>query len=440
MLEPPEKRKCVDCGQKAAQYDHVGGYDKPEDVEPVCASCHNKRTARRLYDRGAPVLRLKPTELREAPGDWRHGFSWGLVKHPKGDFEVNADFADEMIGSFQFMRDTYGYYPPISAEHAIEIEFPNSPGEMIEIDGISYGLVTNIEARNDGVWMCLAFNKLGRWLNDQGAFAYVSPSFYPEYEDPHTGRVLRNLLREFAQVSVPHMKKLETPVEGLYGLHEDGFYPHTKLTETLMSTDNNKKPTPEPKKNTDDEGAEEPSMQQLMDTMKEVASSVTSLAERVTALENMDEEPEENGDGEDDEMAEMRDELEKMKKQLADEQKAREFSEALVAVQDQLPTIDAETARDLAQVRVENRERYDRLAKKFTALADDVSTLENGKVGSGTPPRQNRKPVTELIGEAKENGVKRGAGLISFMTSNGYEPHELDDAFFAEAQKAYGAR
>ena len=48
-LDPPQKRKCVGypghkCKEKGSQYDHVNGYDDPEDVVPVCASCHNVRT------------------------------------------------------------------------------------------------------------------------------------------------------------------------------------------------------------------------------------------------------------------------------------------------------------------------------------------------------------------------------------------------------------
>lgn len=48
-LDPPQKRKCVgypghNCKSKASQYDHTNDYDDPEDVVPVCASCHNVRT------------------------------------------------------------------------------------------------------------------------------------------------------------------------------------------------------------------------------------------------------------------------------------------------------------------------------------------------------------------------------------------------------------
>ena len=34
---------CMDCGGQAARYDHYAGYDKPLDVQPVCAACDGKR-------------------------------------------------------------------------------------------------------------------------------------------------------------------------------------------------------------------------------------------------------------------------------------------------------------------------------------------------------------------------------------------------------------
>ena len=49
-LAPVRERKCADCGAQASEYDHVDGYKDQkafEKIEPVCASCHHKRTNNR---------------------------------------------------------------------------------------------------------------------------------------------------------------------------------------------------------------------------------------------------------------------------------------------------------------------------------------------------------------------------------------------------------
>jgi hypothetical protein len=41
-LKKPTEFKCVDCGKAATQYDHRD-YNKPLEVQPVCASCNAMR-------------------------------------------------------------------------------------------------------------------------------------------------------------------------------------------------------------------------------------------------------------------------------------------------------------------------------------------------------------------------------------------------------------
>lgn len=41
-LKPAKECICVDCGNKAAHYDHRD-YNKPLDVQPVCRSCNRSR-------------------------------------------------------------------------------------------------------------------------------------------------------------------------------------------------------------------------------------------------------------------------------------------------------------------------------------------------------------------------------------------------------------
>lgn len=41
-IPPIASRNCVDCGEKAAIYDHRD-YNKPLEVEPVCVRCNTRR-------------------------------------------------------------------------------------------------------------------------------------------------------------------------------------------------------------------------------------------------------------------------------------------------------------------------------------------------------------------------------------------------------------
>ena len=46
--------KCVDCGKQASEYDHRD-YDKPEQIEPVCASCNRKRGSAKFIEPDKPI-------------------------------------------------------------------------------------------------------------------------------------------------------------------------------------------------------------------------------------------------------------------------------------------------------------------------------------------------------------------------------------------------
>jgi hypothetical protein len=42
FLKPAKEHSCVDCGAQAEHYDHRD-YNRPLDVEPVCACCNAQR-------------------------------------------------------------------------------------------------------------------------------------------------------------------------------------------------------------------------------------------------------------------------------------------------------------------------------------------------------------------------------------------------------------
>ncbi len=79
-LKPAKKRRCVDCNKRAQQYDHHEGYGgkNKTNVQPVCCSCHLKRT----YARGE-----KRTNSAAISGskhyNWKGGVSRDRIKYQR---------------------------------------------------------------------------------------------------------------------------------------------------------------------------------------------------------------------------------------------------------------------------------------------------------------------------------------------------------------------
>jgi 5-methylcytosine-specific restriction endonuclease McrA len=65
QLKSPLDRICVDCGQKASEYDHYLGYETGLElnVEPVCQKCHKRRSVLRHqhYPLGVPKKTIRFT-------------------------------------------------------------------------------------------------------------------------------------------------------------------------------------------------------------------------------------------------------------------------------------------------------------------------------------------------------------------------------------------
>jgi hypothetical protein len=57
-LPPARERACVDCGARAAAYDHRD-HARPLDVESVCHECHGKRSRARGEHRRIEVSRAR---------------------------------------------------------------------------------------------------------------------------------------------------------------------------------------------------------------------------------------------------------------------------------------------------------------------------------------------------------------------------------------------
>lgn len=74
------------------------------------------------------------------------------------------------------------------------------------------GWITKVEARDDGLWGAVEWNKLGAQTLSDKQYKFFSPEFYRDYEDPQTHQVYRNVLVGGALTKSPYFKELEAIV------------------------------------------------------------------------------------------------------------------------------------------------------------------------------------------------------------------------------------
>lgn len=68
--------------------------------------------------------------------------------------------------------------------------------------------ITEVEARDDGLWGMVDWNNEGRELLSDKAFKFFSPEFYRDYEDPQTHEQYKNVLTGGALTKSPYFKEL----------------------------------------------------------------------------------------------------------------------------------------------------------------------------------------------------------------------------------------
>jgi len=74
------------------------------------------------------------------------------------------------------------------------------------------GWISKVEARNDGLWGTVAWNKLGTDTLSDKQYKYFSPELCRDYEDPQTHQLYRNVLTGGALTKSPYFKELEAIV------------------------------------------------------------------------------------------------------------------------------------------------------------------------------------------------------------------------------------
>jgi hypothetical protein len=332
-------------------------------------------------------------------------FTWGETAHHNGDFDVNRDFYRDLK---LFVRDMgeRGYYAPIARQH--------------QDDGYTYGRVLDVHATEDGIDATVEFAAGMADKFDAGYLDSWSPSFYPEFEDPHTGRTYRQALRELSFVTVRYLKNLP------------GASPHYSLSDAphdyhlLGDLMDNEKENMEEKEmmGGDDYELMDPEMLRAL-----IAEVVEEQLQRYMQQMRSDDDETESGD-----YSENSD-VGALENRIAETERKLQLAEARERVRRDLSDVDDEEVAELAELKLASPTLYERHVERMGAVvenaedADDepVSLGESGTNGAPVSTRSGGRLLT-LCEQAKASGVERGGRLIDYLEDHGYPLSDVDSS------------
>jgi hypothetical protein len=131
-------------------------------------------------------------------------YTWGLTKHPSGDFVVDDAFY-AALKEFHIDMSKRGYYSPFAANH----ESDGPEHESLPASAKTYGRVVDVIKTDRGIDIDLYFAEGYAEAYDKGLLDSFSPTHYTRgFTDPHTGKHYKTGLREVSAVRVRHQKNL----------------------------------------------------------------------------------------------------------------------------------------------------------------------------------------------------------------------------------------
>ena len=290
-------------------------------------------------------------------------FAAGRVSHPVGDFVVDDEFCQLMLESFDLMAER-GYYPPVLQEH-------NS-------DGCVLGIVKRLFAKDGGLFADLELAAGVLEEVAQGKRRNVSPSFFDEFEDTHSGRTLSNFLREVSWVSVPHLKNLQPPQQH-YTMSENGLIQRGIEMEE--------------EKELMEEGEEEVDRMGLIEDR--ISKIEEWLAEQTMAEEEVNEE------------IDMSSRVAQLERKLAEATAINQIKSVY--------NLDDETTKDLAELALDKPELFKRQAKR---LAESSINRRGREIGSIGDAAVGSISMGEARQRAAKAGCKPGSQTISWIQQN----------------------
>lgn len=330
---------------------------------------------------------------------WRLLFAWGDVEHPSGGFSVDMDFWRGLKRSFDALKKEHRYLPPLTADH------PEIIAEILseaELRGANYGMVTGLRIDEDGIWGAFTLNEIGQRLSDMNALAYLSPSFYRQWVDPHTGNTLGPVLREVSFVGVPYQKNISGEVGAVYGLadavalSELGFV--TNSTEAVM--------------------VEETATEEVVETEEMAGPDMAALDAKLDAILALLQ-PAEMAEDEEQESTDMGERVASLEKELKREKAANAVRSDLGA------SATDELVKSLVAVKLSDSDAYKTLLDQVKK--SPASSKPAGSAGTNQAVTSLSEPkFISLTEEAAKSGVKRGLGLVKFLRSKGIEQDKIN--------------
>lgn len=336
-------------------------------------------------------------------------FAWGDVRHPSGDFTIDADFFRGLLYAFRRLKDEHKYLPPITAEHP-EIMAELS-GEA-ELRGANYGVIAGLKADEEGIWGGFILNELGARLDALGALQYLSPSFYKAWQDPHTGEMLGPVLREVSFVEVPHQKNISAEVGQVYGLSDAVSLSEAGFQQSITY--------------------EEKMEDELMEDVAEVSTDVLtkeyfdSRLDEILALLS----PADNADAEaeEPEIADLSEQVKSLRKELEIERASNRVRSDLGAL------ATDELVRSLAPMSLADGNGYKAVVAGLRG-AKPAAQTPAGKVGAGEKPANlSEQKLVSLTEQAAKSGTGRGLALVRTLRSSGASQDQIN-VFLADADK-----
>lgn len=172
-------------------------------------------------DNGEPFRLFMEYEFAEPPNGWIPCLPTpGTFKHPKyGEINIskarNADFVSK------FNSGIYQSQVPLDAEHEGKLS-----GAM--------GWIKKLRLNEDGSADAhVDWTPRGSELVDAGAYKFISPEWYDEWQDPASGKVIKNVLIGAALTTRPFFK--ESALRPLVASEKGGLYsPETYTEEESM--------------------------------------------------------------------------------------------------------------------------------------------------------------------------------------------------------------
>ena len=348
-------------------------------------------------------------------GTWVKILSWGQVNHDSGDFEVDQQFADDLISSFEFCRE-YGEgrsgLPPIQRSH--------------QDDGKVYGDVTGLETRDDGIYARLDFRDWMLPLVRDGAIDRISPHVDPDSQHQEADRTFDWRLLEVSFVSRQHLQSIPNLAQ----------YQFSDSKKESIMPDNVE--NQEAVEGQTDEGSEDSTeMADESVEMADIAKMLQKMGKRIKQIEQVvmpdedegdeaegeTEESAENADDEDKEMSDLRKENEKLREQVAESRVMADMSgyDLDDSSTDRLKSLamsDSDLYEDTISLIKDNRD------------SDQSISLSDSEVGSTGSPSTGSS-AEQVIRQAKEEGIEMGAQLIDYCDKHDVEPD------LATAEKIY---